>query len=150
MGLIEMLLTLICKIISWRHRGDNLIAEFHDAVKVGDLAKVKTMLKDKPTLVSSKNNHGATPLFLASATGCKDVVELLLANKADVNVRDFDGVTPLHRAALYGHMDVVELLLGNKFDVNAKDSGGATPLFLASTMGHKDVAELLRQHGGHE
>jgi len=40
----------------------------------------------------------------------KDVVELLLANKADVNAKDNSGKTPLHIAVSKGHKDVVELL----------------------------------------
>jgi ankyrin repeat protein len=40
----------------------------------------------------------------------KDVAELLLANRADVNATTVDGETPLHWAAAVGDKDVVELL----------------------------------------
>ena len=33
---------------------------------------------------------------MAAGRGHKDVVELLLANKAEVNAKDNDGETPLH------------------------------------------------------
>ena len=36
--------------------------EIHDAVKGGDLARVKALLKNNPKLVSSKDNKGKTPL----------------------------------------------------------------------------------------
>ena len=84
-----------------------------------------------------------TPLHLAAFKGYKDVVELLLANKAEVNAKDNNGQTPLHVAALKGHKDVAELLLANKAEVNAKDNNGETPLHLAALSGHKDVVELL-------
>ena len=99
------------------------------------------------------------------------MVELLLANHAEVNAKDTNGLTPLHCAAdvhtRIPHKDVVELLLDYKADVNAKDNEGVTPLRLA-IEGHpkhtvefglfsealvrerKAVVELLRQHGGHE
>ena len=64
----------------------------------------------------------------AAYEGHKDVAELLLANKADVNARDNTAMTPLHMAAIWGHKDVAELLLANKADVNAKDNNGGTPL----------------------
>ena len=124
--------------------------EIDDAAQNGDMEKVKTLLKDNPDLVSSKDKWGRTPLHWAAFGGHKDVATLLLASKAEVNAKAIAGRTPLHLAAGRGHKDVVELLLACKADVNAKDNGGQTPLHLAAANGHKDVAELLRQHGGHE
>ncbi|MGO8926242.1 MAG: ankyrin repeat domain-containing protein, partial [Limisphaerales bacterium] len=51
-----------------------------------------------------------TPLHLAARLGHKDVAELLLASKADVNAKDNGGQTPLHLAVVFGHKDVAELL----------------------------------------
>ncbi len=62
--------------------------EIHDAAQNGDLAKVKALLKANPDLVSSKDTNGMTPLHCAAVKGHKDVAELLLANKAEVNARD--------------------------------------------------------------
>ena len=117
--------------------------EIHDAARNGDLAKVKALLSDNPDLVFSKeSNSGLTPLTCAASRGRKDVVKLLLANKADVNAKADDGATPLCLAADHGHVDVVELLLANKADVNAKDDRGNTPL-LSAVKGHKDIVQLL-------
>ena len=125
--------------------------EIDDAAKAGDLEKVKALLKGNPDSVSSKDeNYGATPLHFAAYAADKDVVELLLANKAEVNATGNDGDAPLHYAAGKGHNDVVELLLANKAEVNAQDKLGFTPLHYAVLRGHNDVAELLRKHGGHE
>jgi hypothetical protein len=125
--------------------------KIHDAARHGDLEKVKALLKHNPRLVFSKDYGGATPLHLAAMEGHKDVAELLLANKAEVNARAHKlvtGETPLNWAAVYGHKDVAELLLANGADVNARDGLGMTPLSHAEAFNHKDVAELLRQHGG--
>ena len=62
--------------------------EIHDAAKTGDLAKVQALLKDNHDLVFSKDNNGGTPLHWAALNGHKDVAELLLANRADVNAKD--------------------------------------------------------------
>ena len=91
-----------------------------------------------------------TPLHTAAAEGCKDVVELLLASRANVNAQDNDGHTPLHAAAITDHNDVVELLLNHQAAVNAKNNQGETPSKMAVNRNHQAVAELLRQHGGHE
>jgi ankyrin repeat protein len=116
------------------------------AAQSGDLMKLKALLKDSPDLVLSRDKNGATPLHLAGGYGHKDLVELLLASKAEVNAKDNSGTTPLYFAALYGHADVAKLLIANKADVNARDSHGQTPLHGASLMGHRDVAELLLVH----
>ena len=51
-----------------------------------------------------------TPLHCAAARGHKEVVALLLANKAEVNAKNKDGAKPLRLAEDRGHKDVAELL----------------------------------------
>jgi hypothetical protein len=116
--------------------------EIHDAAKSGDLAKVQALLKENPKVVFSKDALGYTPLHMAAWKARNDVVELLLANKAEVNARD-SGVTPLHLAAAMGTRETVKLLLANKAEVNARDTHGYTSLHCAADEGNKDVDELL-------
>jgi ankyrin repeat protein len=67
-------------------------------------------------------------LQLATVSGLKNTVELLLEYGADPNVRDTSQRTCLHVAAWFGFPKIVKLLLENGADVNAKDEWGATPL----------------------
>ncbi len=113
------------------------------AVKVGDLEKVKALLKDQPALVFSKDTNGMTALHLAANYGHKDVAELLLANRAKVNAKNNNGATPLHSAAGAGDKDTAELLLANKAEVDAKTTDGRTPLHIAALAGRTKMAELL-------
>ena len=101
--------------------------EIHYAAEGGNLAMVKTLLKDNPTLVTNKDDIGRTPLQVAVFHGHKDMVELLLANNADINAKDNKGRTPLHQAAYHGTKDMVEILLANKADINAKENDATTP-----------------------
>lgn len=48
---------------------------------------------------------GATPLYEASKNGHKEVVELLLSHKADVNRATKSGLLPLHIAVQKGHFE---------------------------------------------
>ena len=131
-----------------RDTRENQSKEIHEAAKNGDLEKVKALLKDNPNLVFSKDDkYGETPLHLAASKGYKELTQLLLANKADVNAKANDGGTPIYIAAQEGHKDVVELLLANKADVNAKGKDGITPLYMAVQDDHKDVVELLLAKG---
>jgi ankyrin repeat protein len=119
----------------------------HAAVKHGDLGKIKALLEANPSMASSKDDQGDTPLHQAPN---KDVAKLLLAYGANVDARDNRRFTPLHMEVCWcgdKRKDVVELLLANKADVNAKDDLGMTPLHLAMIATSKGVVELLLAHG---
>jgi ankyrin repeat protein len=121
-----------------------------DAAAIGDLERVKALLKDNPDLVLSQDFSGQTALYWAAAQGQTGAVKLLLANKADVNAKaGKSGSTPLFGAVFSRHKEVVELLLTGGADVNAK-SNDETPLRYAESVDCEDIADLLRQHGGIE
>ncbi len=121
----------------------------HDAARAGDLDKVKSLVKEHPNLVSSKDEkYGQTPLHIAAFNNHKEVVEFLLANKADVNAKATNGSTPLHLAAAKGNKVIVELLLVNKADINATDNDGWSPLHSAIFWNQKEIEDLLIAKGG--
>ena len=115
--------------------------EIHDAAKNGDLEKVRALLKANPDLVNSKDTNsrydGYTPLHSAVEKRQKEMVELLLANKADVNANVSSVGSPLHLAAARGYMDMVELLLAKKAKVNAKNNDGDTPCIWQRVMANR-------------
>jgi ankyrin repeat protein len=153
--------------------------EIHDATESGDLAKITSLLKANPDLVS-KDKEGFLPIHYAGMYDRVEVAKLLLANKADINAKNTNGSTALHFAAMLGrrnmaeyllsakaevdakdkdgetplfyvaNKDIAELLLKNKASVNIKNKDGFTPLHMAVLEGKKTVAEVLRQHGGKE
>ncbi|KAJ5717688.1 hypothetical protein N7488_003334 [Penicillium malachiteum] len=88
-----------------------------------------------------------TPLQAAAGRGHLEVVERLLAAKADVNAPagGSNGRTALQAAASGGHLEVVERLLVAKANVNtpAGGSNGRTALQAAASGGHLDVVERL-------
>ncbi len=93
----------------------------------------------------------ATPLHDAAWNGDVQLVELLLANRADVDARDVRGYTPLHLAILEGHSEVAKVLIANGADVNARtvDDAGedVTPLYLSIILGRRAVESLLLESG---
>jgi hypothetical protein len=129
-----MLATLACGSFTSCDRSHSL--EFVEAARDGNLATVKKTLKDDPDLVSSIVDLSpggtykceSTPLELAAGNGHKDIVEILLSNKADVNGAGNTGWTALHAAARRGRMDMAELLLANKAVVDVTNMFRMTPL----------------------
>ena len=81
--------------------------EIHNAVKEGDIAKVGSLLAEKPEKIDAKGKDDLTPLHFAAMYGHKDVSELLIAKGADVNAKTKNGFTPLHYSE---NKDVTELL----------------------------------------
>tara|TARA_B100002003_G_scaffold178756_1_gene166672 strand:- start:630 stop:1070 length:441 start_codon:yes stop_codon:yes gene_type:complete len=97
--------------------------------------------------VDAEDNYKTTPLQFAAQGGHKKIVELLIAEGADVNVNE-DGRTPLHEAH---NKEIAELLIAEGADVNAKsedDFRGTTPLDAAIRFRQTETADLLRKHGG--
>ncbi len=86
---------------------------------------------------------GATPLHVFSWHGDEHIVELLIANGADVNAKDNVGDTALHEAARGGHKDVAEMLISEGADVNAVNQQGSTPLHESAGEGREEVVRLL-------
>ncbi|MBI5817915.1 MAG: ankyrin repeat domain-containing protein [Verrucomicrobia bacterium] len=144
--------------------------EIHDAVKSGDLEKLKQLLAAKPELVNERDKYESTPLHCAVFQRKKAIVELLLAYKANVNAKDGGGFTPIafvrlfnpelaallrSHGATYSDQPIfdaiedndvakVKQLLEEKPElVNERDKGGRTPLHYAVFRGGKAIVELL-------
>ncbi|XP_062389635.1 unconventional myosin-XVI [Sardina pilchardus] len=81
-----------------------------------------TMLSDVRQLIGTgvslnqHNEEGVTLLHMASASGYKEVVSLLLESGADPQVADNNYWTPLHLASKYGQTRIVSQLLKYKAD----------------------------------
>lgn len=74
-----------------------------------------------------------------------EVVELLVARRANVRVKDIDGRSPLHGAIVRGAraIDVARILLSAGADPNAADNFGYTPLHIAALNEFSSCALLL-------
>ena len=92
---------------------------------------------------------GSPPLVMAAFEGKTTRVESLLADGADVNVKQDGGCTALYLAAQEGYTEIVKLLLDKGADVNVETDAGFTPLWISVQNGHTKVVELLLDKGAY-
>ena len=95
-------------------------------------------------------------LILACKHGDATLVELLLANGADVSVSGtklncyrmpYEEATPLHAACANNHLPVVRLLVDHGADIEKTNESSATPLIAAVRANDLSVIRLLLDAG---
>jgi len=136
---------------------DDLVSDrgtwLHEAAWQGYLKAVQMLLDRGADVNSSSNRLSYTPLHWAVVARRKDVVELLLARGAKVNVRGSEDFTPLHLAAMNGDVEIAKLLVEKGADVNApmRDTGW-TPLWFAAEGRNRneELVKLLKAAGGRQ
>lgn len=104
--------------------------EIHDAVRKGDLARVKAILEKNPGVINEQDTalFEMTPLETAVSKGNAAMVRLLLKLGANVNYLDNRKRTPLFYA---GNVETIKILLEAGADINARDDNDETPLHCA-------------------
>ena len=110
--------------------------------KSSDLAK---LLLKSGAKVNVKNREGNDALAVAASMGNVEIVDLLLAYKADPNSRNNYMVSPLMHASVNGKAAVVKKLINKGAEVNAVDDEGIRLLY-AVKSGDPDTVECLISH----
>lgn len=98
----------------------------------------------------SKTAHGAAALFTAILKGRIAVVQSLLNQGVNVNVRTISGKTPLMAAAYKGYGDIIQMLIEHGADLNAKDGRKDTAIKISVRGGYTRISELLKKSGAIE
>jgi ankyrin repeat protein len=122
--------------------------ELYKAITQNDVENVAKLLQD-----SADANYvvgsGAFKMTMLNAainvSKNKNIVELLLKHKADVNSKDAFNTTALMYAASSGNREIVELLLSYRADVNANDGQGNSVLSAAKESKNKSIIKLIEK-----
>lgn len=101
------------------------LERFHNAVRWRQIEVVRTMLAENRALATSGDAYGYQAIHFIDLNFDEEVLNLLLANGADINAKNEFGLTLLHTV---NDPDAVSLLVGQGADLEARDASGRTPL----------------------
>ncbi|CAG2216442.1 unnamed protein product [Mytilus edulis] len=133
---------------------------FYVACEKGHIAVVRYLMKHHAN-IDTQNVDDTTALSATCLNGHTEVAQLLLDNKADINItnklisrvdstiKNNTGWSAFHVACLNGHLEVVKLL----FDAGVKNlndttNAGSTPLYQACLKGQFDIVKYLLDLNG--
>jgi ankyrin repeat protein len=89
-----------------------------------------------------------TLLHSAAFGGQNDIVDLLIKNGADVNLKDDNAeFTPIFYAIINNHEEIIDKLIRNGAELNIKDKNGDSPLDVAKAIGNDRVISKLTDLG---
>jgi ankyrin repeat protein len=126
----------------------DLVDEFYEAAKDGDMAKVQTMLAASPGLINAREPYlQLAALHGACYGGQMEMVKFLIAHGAQVDAKSQGGSTPLVEAVAQNNVQISQYLVDHGADVNSKDEDGKTPLFWAAERGHAEATNFLIANG---
>ena len=151
---------------------DSTGKQFFDAIKNGDVAQVKQLLKRDPSLAKASDEKGRTGILFAVYAKHKDIAELLIASGVEPNifeatatgrvdrVRELlkqqpdlihtyspDGWTALHLN--FNNLEMAKLLIdsGADLNLNSRNKLNATPLQGTAANNWIDLAKLYLSRG---
>lgn len=109
-----------------------------------NLAKELGFLKD---IVNSQNSMGRTILHAATIKNMGSVVELLLNNGADPNIKNSDGDTPIFNAVWNENLELVKILEKYGANVSELNNEKQNVLMLSAKFNFKEIAEHVLKSG---
>ncbi|XP_048250897.1 serine/threonine-protein phosphatase 6 regulatory ankyrin repeat subunit B-like isoform X1 [Haliotis rufescens] len=116
----------------------------HVACKSDDTSILEYLLTQLD--INRPGKHGWTPVMKAAVNGRKDVLDLLVKEKANLELTDDSGNNLLHLACHGGNVSIVKHLLP-QFNINSRGGNGWTPVMYAAVNGDSDVFRLLVSRG---
>lgn len=104
--------------------------------------------------IDAQDRHGWTALHFACVCPfdkdiptAKAIIDLLLANKADIEAKDEDGEPPLFTAVRFNKPDLVKFLLKKGANIHAKNKRKANCLIIANEKHLSIISALLTEEG---
>lgn len=93
------------------------------------------------------NIKNMCPIHIAAEFGYIEIIEALIENGADINIKGRYDYTALHEACQSDKIDIVKILIKNGADVNIKNDIEQTALYYALEYSNEEIADILIKNG---
>lgn len=125
------------------YEGQEGLKEIKTLIKKGINARYLTDRKEDKNFMQNM-----CPIHIAARFSYKEIVEALIENGADINIKGHFGYTALHEACRKSNIDIVNILIKNGADVNIKRGRyGFMPLYLACENNYEEIIDILIKNG---
>jgi len=127
-----------------------LDAGLEDVVTRGDSQDVRDLL-DRGRDVEARDRYGQTALMPAAHAGHREIVEALIAHRANLNTTAKYGLSALMLAVVAGHAAVVRLLADAGADLSSRGTSapgfaGKAAYDLAVERGMRELSAAAKPH----
>ncbi|MBW5377315.1 ankyrin repeat domain-containing protein, partial [Brachyspira pilosicoli] len=118
-------------------------------IESGDLETIKKLIESKSLDVNynlGDKYSKSTPLIQAIKYKQTDIINYLLENNADINLKEeLTGFTPL--MASFHDITITELLIEKGADIEARNVDGINPLVYAVSLNDEEMVKFLLENG---
>jgi len=123
-------------------------AVWEEAIKGGNVQLVLDFL-GRGADVNALDRYGQTAIMLAAHAGYREIVEILIAHRANLDITAKYGLSALMLAVIAGHAEVARLLAQAGADLSLRGTGAPgfadkTAHDLAMERGMRELAAALK------
>ena len=113
-----------------------------DFCKNGEMFKF--FLETEPKLeINRYHSDGYYSIHKFIHSGIKDIVEIMLDEGVDINLKAIEGNSVMHCAVSSQNLELIQMLIDRGGDVNVRNRYNYRPLHWAAEYGNLDVIKLL-------
>jgi uncharacterized protein len=139
---MRLIIALAAMLAAATQAAGQTMAELHDAVTAGDLARVGVLINSGAS-VDEKNNSGETALLLGVKHDKTAIAKSLMAAGASINALAKNKDTPWLLAGASGRTEIIQEMIPLGPDLSIRNRYGGNALIPACERGHVDTVRLL-------
>ena len=120
-------------------------ARVSQAIREGNISYVKEYIKKYKdiNIPLTNDDYSNRMIHIASESKNTDILSMLIALKANINIKNKVNETPIHFAVRNNNIDTIDMLLSQGADLNIATIDGEIPMFYAMKTGNLRIVKML-------